>query len=131
MKAPISKPTPKTEKRLAASANPLEALTPPANGEYVQIDLQELVSKMLGAEQDSELVTNEIIQEAYKRLETEDEIDSVKAILSEFFDSYMLLGYGVGGKRTIIRHAKSDRDDDSIVELLRYVFMRMMQGGGN
>jgi len=120
MRAPYNKPTPKTKKRLASG-------TLKEASEYgpLEIDINALVEKMLG----SESVQEELLKTATKRLQTKDEVDMIKAILSEYLDAYMILGYGVDGKRVIVKSTKTNQDEDSIIEMLRFVFMRMVQSG--
>jgi len=119
MRAPYNKPTEKTKKRLAS-----KTLSKASELGPLEIDINTLVEKMLG----SKNIQEEILRTATKRLQTKDEIDNLKAILSEYLDSFILLGYGVEGNRVIIKHTKTSKDEDSIIEMFRFVFMRMVQG---
>ena len=121
MRAPYNKPTEKTEKRI--SKKPPIPISQNNNLSLVELDLPSLIEKVL----QDEHIQDEIHIEATKRLNTEESIKSVKAILSEYFDSFMVLGYDVDGDRLIVKHTKTDRDDDSMLEMLRYVFMTMLQ----
>ena len=120
MRAPTNKPTEKTEKRLANTSTNKPAVN---ESQYVKVDIQSVIQKML----EDGTLQNELSKEATKQLTTRQAVNTVKNILSEYFDCFMLMGYGVDGRRTIIRHSKTDRDEDSIVELLRYVLIRIMQ----
>lgn len=125
MRAPNDKPTEKTERRLASqslSNNPNKDVP-----QYIEVDLKTLVQELIG--EDSANAPEDILTtNAIKRIDTKEAITTVKAILGEYFDCYMLMGYGVDGKRTIIRQAKTDQHVDSILEMFRYVFMRLVQG---
>ena len=78
------------------------------------------------------MINEEISQDTYtmnatKSLSTEQDIQTLKQILAEYFDSFMVLGYGINGNRIIIRYTKTDKDEDSLLEMLRHVFMRTIQ----
>ena len=118
MRAPNNKPTEKTEKRLSQNHN-LSSDT-----KYIELDINTLIQQMFNTPD----VKNEITKQATKRLNTQQSATMVKNILSEYFNSFMLLGYGVDGDRVIIKNTTTDMEEDSLVELVRYVFMRMMQG---
>ncbi len=117
MRAPNNKPTEKTEQRLAEEERLL-------NSKPIKMDIGSILENLF----EDEKVQEEILAEASKRLDTEESINNVKYILSEFFNSFLVLGYGVDGERIIIKKCDSDKDDDSLIEILRHVFMKTIQG---
>jgi hypothetical protein len=127
MKAPNNKPTEKTEQRIEA-----ERLGPKItklgdlgdDTQFIELDIKDLVKQMLTTES----VQQEITKEATKRLDKEETVGAVKSILSEYFNAFIILGYGVNGDRIVIKETKSDMGDDSIIEVLRYVLMKMVHG---
>lgn len=118
MKAPYNKPTEKTEKRLAS-----KQISIGSNTQVVAVNLNDVLSKIT---KDKDL-QNYIRNEATKRIDSEESVESIKVILSEYFNSFIVLGYGVDGERIIIKDTRTDRDSDSILEMLRYVIVRMIQ----
>lgn len=91
---------------------------------FIEMDLTHLLQNFLVDSNFQE----EIIKNATKELDSENAIAMVKNILSEYFTSFMLLGYDINGDRKVIKLAKTDRDEDSIIELLRYVMIRIIGG---
>ena len=116
MRAPNDKPT---EKALAKAGIPI-----PDTQDFVEVDLNTLLEKILG----SEHVQEELTIAATKRLDTEEAKTTVKAIMSEYLSSYIILGYDVNKDRIVIKHTPSDQDDDSIIELIRYALMKLING---
>lgn len=94
----------------------------PDDPTVIKMDLSALLQSVLQNEEMQE----KIIYEANKQLDSEESIDMVRTILSEYFSSFILLGYDVNGDRKIIKLSNNDRDEDSIIELLRYVMMRIL-----
>ena len=102
----------------------IQSNTPPSKTKYIELNINDVMQKMMQQESIKEFIH----KEAIKRLDTEEEIKNLTAILTEFFSTFIVLGYGVDGNRIVIKHTKTDRDEDSIVEVLRYVFMRIING---
>ena len=134
MRAPNNKPTEKTKRRIKQERKRLlrnkmppqtPSQTPSEPSQYVEMDFNNLVQSML----DREEIQKELTKEATKRLDTQQSIEIVKNILSEYFTSFLVLGYGVDGNRVIIKNTITDMDEDSLIEMLRYVFMRMINNG--
>jgi len=119
MRSPINKPNDKTSDKTSSNN------TPPDSSELVEIDLKEIMKKLMN----NKAVKEEVTKEAMRRIDTQQSVDAIKNILSEYFNAYILIGYGIDGRRTILRSANSDQDDDSLFELIRYTFMRVMQQG--
>jgi hypothetical protein len=121
MRSPFNQHTDKTKKRLEKDSKPVS----------VGMDFTSLVQSILS---DPEIQQNlEIVQEssieATKRIDTKESVRVLKNILSEYFDSFMIMGYDVNGERTVVRSTKNDKDDDAAIELLRFVLLRMINKG--
>jgi hypothetical protein len=51
----------------------------------------------------------------------------LKSVITEYLDSYLLIGYNTIGDRILIQHAASAKDQDAIVEFLKNVFLSHQQ----
>lgn len=118
MRAHNDNPTDKMKKNLKK-----QPLHPAPANECVEIDLNKLINEIL-----NDATKAEVNKTVTKRIDSEEVIIRIKAILSEYFDSFMLMGYDVNGKRVVLRHAKTNKDEDSLMEMIRYIFIRMVQG---
>ena len=87
------------------------------------LNLTEKTEKRLTNKSISNTSSNETLQKIYKKLNTEESVNIVKTILTEYFNNYMLIGYDIAGDRVVIHHAKNNKDEDAVIELLRYVLM--------
>ena len=112
MRAPVDKPTIKQEAEtqrinntpvIAKSPEELQALTGQDPSNFQQV-------------------------EASKKMDSEDALKTVKSTLSEYLNAYIFLGYDINGTRIVVKHTESDLYEDSIIELLRFVFMRIING---
>ena len=68
----------------------------------------------------------------FKKHQTESKIEErdyqlLKSVVTEYLDSYLLMGYNTQGERILIQHATSAKDQDAIVEFLKNVFMSHQQ----
>ena len=124
MIAPKQELTEKAKQKIASKQAFSDKINGSKESPLVKIDVQTLLERMLNDEN----VQKEIEAEAIKKLDTKESVDAVKAILGEYLDSYMILGYGIDGSRIILKKTKTNRDEDSIIEMLRCVFMSMIQG---
>jgi hypothetical protein len=52
----------------------------------------------------------------------------LKNMVEEYMDCFVIVGYDVNGRRVIVKHTKNDRDEDSLVEQVRYLFYAIMAG---
>lgn len=130
MRSPFNQHTAKTKNRLERDSNE-ESKPVPTAPITVGMDFSSMVQSILS---DPEIRQNlEIVEEssveATKRIDTKESVRVLKNILSEYFDSFMIMGYDVNGERTVVRSSKNDRDDDSAIELLRFVLLRMLNKG--
>lgn len=130
MRSPYNQHTAKTKKRLESDSKE-ESVTSPTPPVTSGMDFTAMVQSILS---DPELRQNiEIVEEstveATKRIDTKESVRVLKNILSEYFDSFMIMGYDVNGERTVVRSAKNDKDDDAAIELLRFVLLRMINKG--
>ena len=53
----------------------------------------------------------------------------IKAILSEYLNCFALIGYDLEGKRIVIKWSPNDKSEDSLVELIRCIFLNIAQNG--
>ena len=120
MRAPNNKPTEKAEKRLAGQDDILGE----ENSPMAEMDINTLLKTLL----DNEPIQNKATPVASKHIHTENDMLNIRAIVSEYFDSFLILGYSIDGKRVVIKKCDNDKDEDSLVEVLRFVFMKMIQG---
>ena len=51
----------------------------------------------------------------------------LKSQVSEYLDSFLLLGYDSEGQRIIIQHYHTQRDRDAVIEFLKNVFLLQQQ----
>jgi hypothetical protein len=51
----------------------------------------------------------------------------LKSQITEYLDSYLLLGYNSQGERIIIQHHQTQKDRDAVMEFLKNVFMMQQQ----
>jgi len=82
-----------------------------------------------------ELHSEEIIKEALKKLvsekvqkrQTDDEIDAMVAVCSEFLRSFIIMGYDFDGNAiNPIFYAKTDIDADALSQYMQKFFMTQM-----
>jgi len=82
-----------------------------------------------------ELHSEEIIKEALKKLvsekiqkrQTDDEIDAMVSVCSEFMRSFIIMGYDFEGNAiNPIFYAKSDIDSDALSQYMQKFFMTQM-----
>lgn len=60
----------------------------------------------------------------------------LKSIISEYLDSYLLLGYSMEGQRIVIQSFNTAKDKDALMEFLKNIFIQQQQNnfldfGGN
>lgn len=134
MKAPILLPTEKektimrleTQKSVSSLTNPTPIVNPNQDSKRkVEVNIDNVVEYIL--RQDG--VKEGIQLEANKQIDTEDSIKKIRATLSEYLNSYLFLGYDINRNRIIVRETKNDQDEDSLIEMLRFVFFRIVNGG--
>jgi len=51
----------------------------------------------------------------------------LKGIITEYLDTFMIMGYNVDGERVVIQHFNSHRDKDAIMEFLKNLFIQQQQ----
>jgi len=51
----------------------------------------------------------------------------LKGIITEYLDTFMIMGYNVDGERVVIQHFNSHRDRDAIMEFLKNLFIQQQQ----
>jgi hypothetical protein len=51
----------------------------------------------------------------------------LKSIISEYLDSYLLLGYSMEGQRIVIQSFNTAKDKDALMEFLKNIFIQQQQ----
>jgi hypothetical protein len=51
----------------------------------------------------------------------------LKAIISEYLDTFIVFGYNIDGERIILQHYTSSKDRDAIMEFLKTIFIKQQQ----
>ena len=54
--------------------------------------------------------------------------EALRSIIQEYFTSFILVGYSVDNKRLIVKSTNSDKDEDALLEELRYVCFKLSGG---
>ena len=114
---PISAPA-KEETPSASTQSPV----PSENIPLIEIDenmMKEIMSR-------STVIKSEKIK---KLIADQKDAESLRAIIQEYYTSFIIVGYSVDNKRLIIKSTNSDKDEDALLEELRYVCYKL--GGGN
>jgi len=71
----------------------------------------------------NESINNVIKDELNNKKKKNLNLDQVKNILTEFLNTYLLLGYTIEGEPFLISQAKTPQEYNSLVEHLRLTFM--------
>ena len=75
------------------------------------LELQRSLDKMLK----QHVHENQIIKRDFSIL---------KDAITEYLDSFLVLGYSLDGERIVIQHFKSPKDKDAIVEFMKNIFLK-------
>ena len=51
----------------------------------------------------------------------------LKAIISEYLDSFIVFGYNIDGERVILQNFNKAKDRDALMEFLKIVFIKQQQ----
>jgi hypothetical protein len=51
----------------------------------------------------------------------------LKGIITEYLDTFMIMGYNIDGERVVIQHFNSHRDRDAIMEFFKNLFIQQQQ----
>jgi hypothetical protein len=51
----------------------------------------------------------------------------LKAIITEYLDSFILFGYNIDGERVILQNFNKAKDRDALMEFLKIVFIKQQQ----
>lgn len=105
-----------------------EALTPSLSG----ITIPEIRKKVMTAIHDQEL--DKSIETWLKKTESKKNIEHrdmelLSSIITEYMDSFIILGYNLEGERIVLQHHRNPKDYDALMELLKTVFFRHQNGG--
>lgn len=82
---------------------------------------------------------NDVIEQAFARfyLSSRDkqnkmsDLQHLDAIVAEYLQSFMILGYDINGERICITHAATPAARDSLIEHLRSTFLNIMNNPNN
>lgn len=122
MRAPDYTPTDKTINRLNKES------TPKSKEEVVPLDIdaETFLNMILNPKE----IRKEIKKSKSKlrSLENEKNVNVLKSVLSEYLSTFIIMGYDVNGNRIVIKDAETNKDEDSIIELIRYVMMGIIGG---
>jgi hypothetical protein len=55
------------------------------------------------------------------------DLNILKSLITEYLDTFMLMGYNVDGERIVIQHFNTHRDRDAIMEFLKNLFIQQQQ----
>ena len=66
------------------------------------------------------------LQDYNKKCDLMKEATFVKNMLSEHLDGFLVVGYTLDGQRVTIKHTKTDREEDALIEQLRLIFLKLM-----
>jgi len=87
-------------------------------------EVREFIDKIIS----SQLDPNTAVEVPTQRQRVLNE-DMIKARLSEFLNTYLIIGYDVNGERSLIKHVKNDVQEDALIELLRHTFFKVLGNG--
>ena len=129
MKTPENNPNRKSKKTTKLDA-PTQSVSPtPAAPTPItpEVKLIEIDDKMM----------NEIIEKASHNIKSEKikrhindqrDAEAIRSVIQEYFTSFILIGYSVDNKRLIVKSTNSDKDEDALLEELRYVCFKLSGG---
>lgn len=81
----------------------------------------EMLEKLLDNQADSKL-----IREYKDQADIEKNMSILKSLVEEYLGSFIILGYTIDGTRITIKNVQNDRDDDALIEQLRYLLLQIM-----
>jgi hypothetical protein len=90
-------------------------------------DLKELQQKVFDAINNLELqksLDRWIRQESQSTQAVKRDFSMLKDHISEYLDSFLILGYTMEGERIVIQAFKTAKDRDAIVEFLKTIFIK-------
>lgn len=56
-----------------------------------------------------------------RNLETMNDYITLEQTVTEFLDTFLLIGYNLQGQRVIVQHCTNNRDQDALIELVRNI----------
>jgi hypothetical protein len=56
-----------------------------------------------------------------RNIENMDDYITLEQTVTEFLDTFLLIGYNLEGQRVMIQHTRNNRDQDALIELLRNI----------
>lgn len=78
------------------------------------------------------LVENQLDSEELEQYNSKADIQkdmlSLNSVIQEYLSSFVVMGYTLDGTRITIKNTQNDRDEDALIEQLRFIFLRTMGG---
>lgn len=84
--------------------------------------VKQYIKELFEVEIKEQLKYNDMIKR--RKIDT----DQIKSLLSEYLDSYIVIGYDIKGARVVFDSAKTDKQMDALIENLRSLFYKIMSG---
>jgi len=56
------------------------------------------------------------------------DLELLSSIITEYMDSFIMLGYNLEGERVVIQHYHKPKDRDAMMEFLKIVFFKYQNG---
>lgn len=129
------KPEDKVEKKSSSTKNKLQiSVAVPSLSSLDENEAAQVISEVKANIYNS--INNAELQRALDKWVRENHSENkiqtrdyniLKSIITEYLDSYILIGYSDKGERYIVQHAESARDRDAIMEFLKTVFIQQQQ----
>jgi hypothetical protein len=118
-----------TNKKKKTTINSLssENVSPKTSKHDEDEKLKELQNKVYDAINNLELqksMDKFLRQEAHSVQVNKRDFNMLKDHITEYLDSYLLLGYTMNGDRIVIQTFKTAKDRDAIVEFLKTIFIK-------
>jgi hypothetical protein len=63
-----------------------------------------------------------------KHINDQKDAEAIRSVIQEYFTSFILVGYSVDNKRLIVKSTNSDKDEDALLEELRFVCFKLSGG---
>jgi len=84
-------------------------------------EVKDFINKLINSQMNPKTAV-QVPKQRQRQLDEE----MVKSRLSEFLNSYIILGYDVNDKRVLIKHIKTESHEDAIIELLKVTLYKIM-----
>ena len=95
------------------------AITTASTSPVQTVEQQQFMAKLnqwLSLNKDNQAETNR-----RRNLETLNDYVTLEQTVTEFLDTFLLIGYNLQGQRVIVQHCSNNRDQDALIELVRNI----------